>query len=567
LSNSANDPQHLTPTQWQTSARRGARVTTGKQAETLRLGRDTGNAKKIAVDPLKSKSDTVRSFKRLGLLPTVSSIVFFGLLILLGHNCFKAFTYKEHLNSGLVALSVGDPDRAQVEFSLAIGADSKNADAYYYLAQAEAERGSNGNAMKAFESAIALEPNSAKFYQARAALFIKLHNFAAAIEDCNRATKADPTFVDAYRISASAYNHLEKYPESIADATKFIDAYRANDAYRADALAKRAFARDHLRQYAGAIEDYSDAITSDPENNALFAGRAIVYMHSEEWQKGVADCNSALALKPDDAAVFKVRGICNAGLKLHENSLADLNKLVSLHPTVDTHRIRGSQRLRLRDYLGTLEDFDYVLQAEPDDKHTNLNYLRAKIALQKTARKTAAIADAEPRAKMPTAGQLERTEPELVQKGYTLFLSGDPEPAIAYLTAALKINPNDANARRYLAHACVQTDRYSSALKQYAALQQITGLSRLDTLLYAKAFACDGKVGKAVELYNELLTDDPNDDKARTNLITTLLNNGSADEAARRAAEGARQLPSQYQKYNDLFRQALAAKSAKSKLM
>jgi hypothetical protein len=62
-----------------------------------------------------------------------------------------------------------------------------------------------------------------------------------------------------------------------------------------------------------------------------------------------------------------------------------------------------------------------------------------------------------------------------VQKGYTLFVNGDPEPAIAYFTAALKMNSHDVNARRYLAHACVQTGRYDDASKQYEILQNIVG--------------------------------------------------------------------------------------------
>jgi tetratricopeptide (TPR) repeat protein len=519
------------------------------------------------LDPVSLINASGSAIKKLGVIPTISGVLGFGLLLVLGQNCSKAMAYKTHLDSGLVALSSGDPNRAQAEFGVALTSEPNSAEAYYYLAQAEAERGSNGNAITDFSKAIALRPDSAKFYQARAALHMKMHNFDAAVADCKLAIKADKTFIDTYRISASAQNHLLRFDKAIEDATKFLGAYSIADMYRADALAKRAFAQDQLKHYTESIDDYTNALACDPDNGSLYASRAVVYMHAEDWQKGVSDCNRALTFKQNDAAVFKVRGICLAALNKHTDSMKDLNKLVTLHPTVDTHRVRGSQRLLEHDYLGTLEDFDYVLRAEPDDQHTSKAYLKAKTALQRFAKKTAVIADAEPRAKMPSRSDLNRTQPELASKGNRLFLAGDMEPAIAYLVAALRINANDVASRRSLAHACVQTARYSSAVKQYALLESVVGLSRTDAMLYAKAELEQGQPNKAVELYSELVASNPADDLARTSLVKTLISIGSSDEAARIAAEGAHVAPKNYRKYNDLFHQAVASKTRKAKLI
>lgn len=479
------------------------------------------------------RREIVRSLKQLGALPTVSGAVCFGLALLLAQNSFKAINYKSHMDAGLIALSNGDPNRAQVEFSLAADADPKSADARFYLAQAESERGSNGNALLDLRKAIALQPNCARFLQAQAVLHMKLRNFEQALEDCRLALKADSKFIDGYRLSAAAHNHLRQYKQSIADASQFLNQHKRNDHARGDALAKRAFAHDQLHEYQKAINDYTNAIACDSDNSSFYASRAVVYMHAEDWQNGIEDCNKAITMNPNDAAIFKIRAICLAALKQHNDSLSDLDKLVSLHPTVDTHRLRGKQRLVARDYAGSLEDFDYVLQADPADGGTTKYYLKAKTALQATARKTAAIADAERRAKMPTAADLKKPQPELASNGKALFLDGDSEPAIAYLVAAVKSNPNDANSRRLLAHACLQTSRY----------------------------------GTAIKLYSELLASNPGDGIARTNLIQALINSGSPDQAAQIAAEGAERDPAHYAKYNELFRRALASKSPKGKLI
>lgn len=479
------------------------------------------------------RREIIRSLKQLGAVPTVSGAVCFGLALLLAQNSFKAINYKNHMDAGLVALSNGYPNKAQVEFSLATDADPKSADAMFYLAQAESERGSNGNALADLKKAIALQPNSARFLQARAVLHIKLRNFEQALDDCRLALNADPTFIDGYRLSAAAHNHLRQYKQSVEDATKFLNQYQSKDHTRGGALSKRAFAHDQLHEYQNAIDDYTNAIACDPDNSGFYASRAVVYMHAGDWQRGIEDCNKAITMNPNDAAIFKIRAVCLAALKQHDDSLSDLDKLVSLHPTVDTHRLRGRQRLMVRDYAGSLEDFDYVLQADPDDGGTTKNYLKAKTALQATARKTAIIADAERRAKMPGAADLTKPQPKLASKGRALFLDGDTEPAIAYLLAAVKGNPNDASSRRLLAHACLQTSRYGSAIK----------------------------------LYEELLASNPNDGIARTNLIQALINSGSPEKAAQIAADGAQRDPSHYAKYNQLFRQAVAAKSPKGKVI
>lgn len=547
---------------------RGAWVDSAGQAEIVRTQtniKPVANAWKTRPGSGANFELVMDELKKIGIAPLIGGALFMVLIVTLARECCLALAYRDHLNAGLTALANGQADKAQVQFSLSIDADPKAADTYYYRALAEVRRGSTGNALNDYKTALDLDPDNLKAYLARAALHMKMHNYDQAVEDCSSVVRLSPDYSEAYRVRANAYNHQLKFLDAIGDSTKFLNLHQEMDSPRADALCKRAFALDQRLDYKGALQDYTDAIACDPDSGTIYGSRAIVRMQLGQWKRALKDCNIALRLKPDDPAIYKVRGICKAQLRQGEESVADLDKLVTLYPTVDTHRLRGDQRLVLHDYLGTLEDYDIVLRAEPDDNQTHIKYQKAKRALQALAPRTSATADIEPRVEVPTAADLAVVDhPELVKKGHDLFMSGDTEAAIAYLIAALERNPRDAGSRRCLAHALCKSGLHHDGMAEFHNLSAIDALRPMDKLVYARASAAANQPEKAIAAYTDLLASDPQNDRARTELIDVLLDSGGAAEAARLAEEGIHKSPSLQSQYSELLQRATASKRVDS---
>jgi tetratricopeptide (TPR) repeat protein len=555
---------------WDTQGRRAVWVGSTRQAGKLRY--DSPGKQKEKAEHAKFIIENefeapVRSGKKMGIVGKIGCVMFLVLLLMLGNSCFQALAFRTHFNEAKALYADGKYDRAQVEFSLAITADPGSSDSYYYRGLTEAKRGSLGNALKDYEKALALNEKNTKVYLAAASLRMKMHSYEKAAANCTTLLKLDPTFGDAYRVRAAAYAYLGRYNEAIADSTTYLDKFDDKAANRADALTKRAFAFDQKKDYPSALRDYSDAIAMNPSASSGYSGRAIVYMHMKNWTQGLEDCKAALELKPNDAMLFKIEGICYAGLKDGRDALADLDKLVAAYPTIESHRIRGDERFVARDYLGTMADFDYVLNAQPNNKSVEVKYQKAKIALQATAPKTSAVADLVPHAKMPTAAELNQPGSVLLNQGYKLMAAGDIDPAIEYLHAAVKALPTNPNARRYLANAYLARGMNTDAASQFNALSAMQRLSAGDQLAYARSLAGSNETQQAINVYTNLLAIDPKNDAARMNLIDMLLADGSSHLAAKYAAEGIEQSPAQRDKYNTLFEQAVATKNTKGRLM
>jgi tetratricopeptide (TPR) repeat protein len=497
--------------------------------------------------------------RRANISALVGGSLFLVLAVKLGYDCFQALAYREHLRMGLEALDMNKLDQARVEFTLSSNANPQAAEPYFYRALVEARQGNHRSARSDYIKLFDLDEKAPETSVARGWLCIKTQRYKVALDEANRAIDLDPLYWDAYSVRASANIHLGKLSEAIADCTTWLNHNPKTNNRRATVLAKRGYAWDCKQEYEAALKDYSEAIACDHYNGFLYGCRAIVQLQTKNWQAGLADATRGMELQPGIPAMYKVRGLCYAGTKLGQEALDDLDQLVGMLPNVETHRIRGNERYVERDFLGTLEDFDYVLAAEPDDRDTNFKYQKAKFALQATAKRTSVVADEVHRAAIPTLDQLKGLQTTLVRKGYDLMMSGDNEPAIVYLTAAVKANPNDPYARRYLAYTYEQHGMDAEAVTQFEILAKLQAFQSADHLMYAKALT-PKQPERAVAVYNSLLVQEPTNVEARTNLIKTLISHGSPDKAVELAHEGIKQMPGLEAHYNNLLR-AIASNS------
>jgi tetratricopeptide (TPR) repeat protein len=185
---------------------------------------------------------------------------------------------------------------------------SLNADDYFALARQKYNKGDNRGALADYDRAIALKPDYAKAYRARATVKSgKIGDFQGALSDLNRSIQLSPS--DGLTYALRGY-----------------------------------FKYNSLDDPQGAIKDFDRSIQLDPNNAKAYALRGgIKYQKFNNSQGALADFDRSIQLDPNSADTYLVRGILKyQALKNPQAALADFNRNIQLDPqNANSYILRG----------------------------------------------------------------------------------------------------------------------------------------------------------------------------------------------------------------------------------
>ena len=68
-------------------------------------------------------------------------------------------------------------------------------------------------------------------------------------------------------------------------------------------------AKNYLKDYYGAIADYTKAIELDPDDASAYYNRGVAKNYLKDYYGAIADYTKAISLDPDNASAYKNRGI------------------------------------------------------------------------------------------------------------------------------------------------------------------------------------------------------------------------------------------------------------------
>ncbi|MDI6726198.1 MAG: tetratricopeptide repeat protein [Smithellaceae bacterium] len=181
-------------------------------------------------------------------------------------------------------------------------------------------------ASAAFSRAIALQPSHRDAYEARGWSRLSLKNYGGALTDSEQAIRIAPGDAGGYNLRGSARDGLGDYPGAAADFRKAIDlgfsliqprvklslvmSRMGNPAQalaiaetilqiepeNSDALEARGYARLELKDYRGAITDYSKAIDKNPLSPESYFRRGLARQQSHDPGGAREDYERALYL-------------------------------------------------------------------------------------------------------------------------------------------------------------------------------------------------------------------------------------------------------------------------------
>ena len=269
----------------------------------------------------------------------------------------RAYT---EVSQGLVNHKKGNYKAAIKAYTTALRLNPDLAAAYHNRGALRNALGQHSGAMADWDAALARNPDLVEAYFNRAATKTLLEDFEGAIVDCSTALELNPDALPAYYNRAQARMELDQYTEGIADYDKALklrlspaDAYGA---YYNRGLAKYLLGLDTSKQgnkaegvrlYRAAIGDYTHAIKVAPDpilasrnyNNRGYAKYLIAEYESEKgntekaralYEDAMVDSEAALERDQKSAHAYCTRAVTQVALDAHHAAIADFDQAIKL---------------------------------------------------------------------------------------------------------------------------------------------------------------------------------------------------------------------------------------------
>ena len=122
-------------------------------------------------------------------------------------------------------------------------------------------------------------------------------------------------------------------------------------------------------------------------------------------------------------------------------------------------------------------------------------------------------------------------ESRLVQQGYAQIVGGKAPEAVKTLSQAVRLNPSNMDARRYLGAAMLQAGLPERAAEQLKVLTQSPKTILTDSNLLGQAYLQMQRYDLAIAAFNKVLKGDLVNDTAHNGLIDCYMASGKEDMA------------------------------------
>lgn len=387
-------------------------------------------------------------------------------------------------------LAMNLPYKAIENCDAAIAQPGNTYDAYVLRGECEDQLNNGSAALKDFDKAISLDGQRADAFLHRGMYFAHAGDFTKASQDMDTGIKL-PGGIPEGRYKHAMVYALQKDRENALEQFRLLEAkpdFKIDNWFyiqRSDVYAQ-------LQDFKMARADLEKALSS---NNAYLTAcwlrLARCFESEHDYKRAALYAGKVLADEPTNSTALLKHSKYSLLSGNRMTAMDDLYKAIASAPKNPlSYLARGDIYIADKQY--SLADNDYQkaaqlapLNAEIKKKLIVCNQFvkRPKASTPSAPDKPATLSAAA--LKEIADGNLQT----LKQKGYEALKSGRAEYAVAALSRAIYLNPNDGNARRYLAYALLKTGNTEDAAQQYYAWEKIADPDPSASIAFAKSVA------------------------------------------------------------------------------
>jgi len=258
---------------------------------------------------------------------------------------------------------------------------------------------------------------------------------------------------------------LRDYAGAISDFTRSIEEEPNNIA----AYNNRGYAKSKLKDTTGEIEDYTKAIEIDPEDETALFNRGISKVRLRDYQGAITDMNKVIEMSPQNSKAYYYRAISRDNTKIdtHDQqalAVADILKALEINPDLQIPFINNDpERVWIHDCVEKIRNYSFAIKYNACD--TNAYYERARLK-EKAHDIKGALEDF---AKITEIDHFDAHAHECMATIKLRYLD-DYDGALSEYAAAIKINPYDSDI--YIERAEIKEiyEDYTGAVQDYTEI-------------------------------------------------------------------------------------------------
>ncbi len=230
--------------------------------------------------------------------------------------------------SGSIQVSYGHGAAARQFAGYAPLPEGEDAEACYKRARALQETGRFGEALPAFERAIALKPDYAEAHNGRGIALANSQRSGEAVSSFEKAIALKPDYAEAYNNCGLALQDLNRFDDALTRFDKAI-ALKPDEAR---IHKNRGAVLQDLKRLEESVRSYDRAIALKPDYADAYNNRGAVLNELTRLDEAIDSFGKALTLNPDYAEAYNNRGVALQDLGRLEKAVADFDKALALRP-------------------------------------------------------------------------------------------------------------------------------------------------------------------------------------------------------------------------------------------
>jgi tetratricopeptide (TPR) repeat protein len=170
-------------------------------------------------------------------------------------------------------------------------------------------------------------------------------------------------------LDAQAASKAGDYGTALDLYTRALDSGELNETMTIAALNGRGLVYYRLRQFPQAVDDYTRALTLNPDNATTLRNRCFAFIEMKEWGYAIDDCRTSAALIPNDPQGGDTMGYVYLRQGKYIDAISYFNGALAVDPNYGpAYMHRGMAWYALGDRMQGRNDLLMAQQLMPGNK-------------------------------------------------------------------------------------------------------------------------------------------------------------------------------------------------------
>jgi tetratricopeptide (TPR) repeat protein len=416
----------------------------------------------------------------------------------------------------------------------------QNTDIIFLMARVSMTQNYYEDAIPLLESGLKIDPQRADLRAALGESYFMSGKAEKAIDEFKKLIEVDPS-ARSYAFMGLSYRHLGRFDE----ARKYFDEGLKKDPHNASCLFNIGFIEERQGNYAKAEEMFEAALKSNPDFSEALLELANLRSKDKKFAEAAELLKRFVKVSRDPASGYYKLAMIERSLHQTEAAQRDLNVFQTLSKNSSTgpypyqhlfdyldNRSQLSVQERTQLDVAELREQIKAHPGQPQDLYL-LAETYLKLGKIEDAQKTIAELDA-----ISADDYRTQTGVGVLLGRYHLY-----DDAIRHFQSALRTNPDSDDLKFDLSDAYFRKGLYSEALDAAQKMSAVGQQDDASLALIADIYAHLNNSSKAVEIYLDAITRNPDNDQYYLSLTLVELRDGDVNGAEQTLQKAQSRIP------------------------